>query len=643
MLRRIRQRYIQLNLTAKLVLLVVLSAVLPLSIMGTATYWLMEDQLETRLNERLVQVAEQSAEQLDEFLTARSREIAGIAQEPELVGGGASTRLQRYREWHPHFNWLGVLDSDGAVVGEDGELQVPDDAEGADGLRQAWAEAAEANERIVVDVSRGGPDAVRYLTFIEPVTGSAPYVVGQMPLSALTAVHEGITIGETGRVTLFDGEGVLIGHEDRSRIGYDMSHYPIMRPPVEDGEGHPGGQFLSGDGDEKWGLTVMLPEFQSRYGQNWGIIVDQTLDELHAPVHNLWWLLWAVWVIAFAVTLVAGYRQATVLSRPIRHLVERLLDISHGAADLTRRLDAETRDEVGQTAEGFNRVMERLQGLLQEIKQVGHKLGEATTSMSESTERATRAMQTQQSEMDQVATAMNEMASTVQEVARNSQFASDAARRGTEEAANGQEVVRHARDANETTAREVQDAAAVISELKEDSDNIGTILQTISGISEQTNLLALNAAIEAARAGSQGRGFSVVAEEVRKLAQRTNDATTEIQEIIEQLQTRADRAANVMERSRTRAEESLERADQARGALETINEAISEINDLNAQIASAAEEQSQVADEINQSITRINDLSSENAQSSEQIRKTAANLDDLSGNLESLLEAFRTR
>ncbi len=214
----------------------------------------------------------------------------------------------------------------------------------------------------------------------------------------------------------------------------------------------------------------------------------------------------------------------------------------------------------------------------------------------------------QKDEVDKVATAMTEMSATVHEVARNATEAAEAAQRADEETTKGKMVVSQAIEAIDLLANEVNDAAQVIHRLEQDSDEIGAVLDVIRGIAEQTNLLALNAAIEAARAGEQGRGFAVVADEVRTLAQRTQQSTQEIQNMIERLQSGAQDAVKAMEQGRSRAQVGVEQAAEAGTSLETIAQAVGTISDMNTQIATAAEEQSVVAEEINLNIVSISDM-----------------------------------
>ncbi len=246
------------------------------------------------------------------------------------------------------------------------------------------------------------------------------------------------------------------------------------------------------------------------------------------------------------------------------------------------------------------------------------------------------------SDVEQVATAMNEMASTVKEVARSAAEAASAADGADGQVNEGNRVVSDVVDTIHELATEVQSTAGVINELETESNNIGSVLDVIRGIAEQTNLLALNAAIEAARAGDQGRGFAVVAAEVRTLASRTQQSTTEIQEMILCLQDGAQKAVIAMDQGQKKAQSTVKRAEDAGRTLEEIAGSVYKITDKNTQIASAAEEQSAVTEEINRNLVAINDVANQSAQGSQQIAGASDELTRLASDLRSMVATFKT-
>jgi methyl-accepting chemotaxis protein len=270
----------------------------------------------------------------------------------------------------------------------------------------------------------------------------------------------------------------------------------------------------------------------------------------------------------------------------------------------------------------------------------GHLSG-AAEELSIVTGQTNDGVQEQQKDTDQVATAINEMSATVQEVAKNAESAAEAARHADDETRNGQQVVSQTMSEIDTLAREIERATAVIHKLESDSENIGSVMDVIRGIAEQTNLLALNAAIEAARAGEQGRGFAVVADEVRVLASRTQESTQEIQEMIERLQSGASEAVNAMNESQAKAQGTVEQAAKAGTSLETIAKSVSNINEMNTQIASASEEQSAVAEQINSSIVNISKIAVKTSEGAQSTAKASESLKELATNLQQVVSAFK--
>ncbi len=331
-----------------------------------------------------------------------------------------------------------------------------------------------------------------------------------------------------------------------------------------------------------------------------------------------------------------------VVLRPMRRLLDRLKQIADGDGDLRARLEVHSADELGQLGNAFNRFLDKLQPLIAEVGRVTAEVETAARGMAAMAETNDQLISSEHAAVDQVTTAATEMSAAVHEVALNAQNASDAARAAETQSRQGASVVSSTIQSIRQLAGEVEGASQTIGALAEETASIGAVLEVIRGIAEQTNLLALNAAIEAARAGEQGRGFAVVADEVRALAARTQDSTKDIQARIERLQSGVGKAVQAMQTGSDEARDSVERASGVDQVLAETSVSVQRINDMAAQIATACEEQSCVTEEIARNITDIRDLSNEAATYSSQSMLASQKLSGLSKTLAELVGRFRT-
>ena len=308
---------------------------------------------------------------------------------------------------------------------------------------------------------------------------------------------------------------------------------------------------------------------------------------------------------------------------------------------LSTRLKIETNDEMKLISDDFNSMAERFESLVKEIADAVKLLSMTAIEYSQVSVDSHQSIENQNRETEQVATAMNEMSATVQEVAKSASDASISASNADNEAASGKSIVQETIGSIEGIAGEVENAGNVIQSLAKESEQIGSVLDVIKGIAEQTNLLALNAAIEAARAGEQGRGFAVVADEVRTLASRTQDSTKEIEAMIERLQIGANNAVQVMDTGHKKAQEGVNNGHRAASALLAITDAVDKINQMNSHIACAAEEQSVTADEMNKNIIHISQMADITLEGAKETREKSTKLSELANNLDALLGQFK--
>ncbi|AVX23741.1 Histidine kinase, HAMP region: chemotaxis sensory transducer [Pseudomonas syringae pv. atrofaciens] len=349
--------------------------------------------------------------------------------------------------------------------------------------------------------------------------------------------------------------------------------------------------------------------------------------------------LLSVALVVLLVGIFAAFLITRQITVPLSSTVIAARRIADG--DLTHDTSTTRQDELGLLQNTMQHMTVSLRGLIGGIGNGVTQIATAAEQLSAVSEQTSAGVTLQKNEVDQVATAMNEMASTVQEVARNTEDASQAAKQASERAAHGSSVVQHATREIGQLAGEVQQLGQAMQRLTEDSGKIGSVIDVIKAVAEQTNLLALNAAIEAARAGEQGRGFAVVADEVRSLAQRTQNSTTEIEALIQALQKGTGAASGLMDASLQRTEGTVVLARQAEQALVEINQSIGTIEQMSQQISAAAEQQSAVTEEINRSVLSVRDIADQSASATEQSAASTVELARLGSDLQSMVARFK--
>ena len=375
----------------------------------------------------------------------------------------------------------------------------------------------------------------------------------------------------------------------------------------------------------------------------WGWVIGSGIyiDAVEEAVKQRMMNTLAVIAAAGAVLIFLASLLAHSIVKPLKETIEAMRDIAHGEGDLTKRLNVSGANEVKQLADCFNQFASRIQSAFQQVSQATSQLQQSASTLIGVAQHTSQSVQNQIGEAAQVASSVQGLVSRAEEINQGAEGAAASAATADQDANDGKAVVTATIESINTVATEVMRAAGVIQELEKDSYNIGTILETIRGIADQTNLLALNAAIEAARAGEQGRGFAVVADEVRKLAQNTQDATSQIQSMITKLQGKAVEAARVMETGQSKVDKSVAQAQQAGASLEKITRAVANISDMNTQIATHAMMQNVETDQIGSSIATIDEMADATAEDMKRTEVAVAELATMVNQLQSLIGHFK--
>lgn len=517
--------------------------------------------------------------------------------------------------------YVGQANGDMMMQSQEADASLPSDF---DPRTRPWYQRTnQLDEANFTDPFRDAAGTGMIISASAPVK-RGPYkgVVGaDIGLRTVQETLKSIHFANAGYAALINGQGTVLFHPNDELIGKNIRKM-IGTAPVYDGSV----QAYESNGST-W--NARFHKIDGARSVDWylGTFIDQ--DKLNAPIADARSTGLMMAAVGLLLSLAALHLGMKVLMAPLRRINAAMADIGSGDADLSQRLDENSADEFGQLGGSFNRFVESIQTVVRDVQRGSEELTSNVRSLRETASTSRSSVELQQVEIDMVATAINEMSAAAGEIAENAQQTADAANTADRDSRASLETVAASRDAVQKLSKEINSAADVINTLGKDVSAITTVLEVIEGVAEQTNLLALNAAIEAARAGEAGRGFAVVADEVRNLAQRTQSSTEEINDMIERLQNGANNAVTVMNASTAVSNVSMEKAQDAMDSLNRIADAITSINQMTSQIATASEEQTSVTEELNSSITRIADQGQEAA-------SAASENDVYSGQIESI-------
>ncbi|MFB9134433.1 methyl-accepting chemotaxis protein [Vibrio olivae] len=465
-------------------------------------------------------------------------------------------------------------------------------------------------------------------------------------------------LAQSSDANLFDGQGKMnIVSLDGSLIASDDPNADIGQPFSSDNITNDdlvdllyGQEVITQWSENNQWLMVFAPITIGN--QNWGILFEMPRSSVLADANSLDVLIgeqvskgvttevFAGGIFVLIGLVVIGF-MAVRLVKPIKQVALRLEDIASGEGDLTQRLDIKSQDEIGQLASGFNAFLDKLQVIIREVVNNTYMVASTTEQSSVAAQLTRQSSDSQFKEVDLVATASEEMTQTATLVVENAGNAVNAAQKANESAMTGQKVIEQSELEMRRLVETMDAAIPIVQELAKSNDNITEMLKMIEEISEQTNLLALNAAIEAARAGEQGRGFAVVADEVRNLAKRTQDSVGDIRHVIEQVHTGTTDVVNVIHESNALANNSASQVKVAVDELQHVFTSIAAITDMNTQISKAAEEQQSVSTEVNLSVSNIRELSAQILSQAEESETVSGQISTLSEKQKQLVNQFK--
>ncbi len=589
-----------LSLKQKILLSVVIALSLVILLLSWQSYSSQKSLLLQGSQEQLQRLGSQQAERVSDWLAARRDVIQALGNK---AGAEPLNALQQ-AQVSGRFQLTYFGESSGKMNDSDPSIN----RDGYDPRSRGWYQEAMSKGGLIVtkpylDVAYN----IMVVTLAQPVSGGV--VGGDLSIASLVEDVTKMQLPADGFAIMMHKDGTIIAYKDAakamkpaSEIDNDLTN-ALIEQSKSSKDLVPA--YFDSEGRDKLLWAADIPD------TDWELVLVLDKAALEAPLSSLLMTQLGMALLVLVGSILAISWLVSMLLGPLTKVSQALARIADGNGDLTQRIKIDANDEVGQLANSFNRFVGSQHQLIGNIRQLANELNADAERSLVTNQAAVDELQRQQQEVTMVATAVTEMASATMEIAGNAENTAAAAQQSAQSSEQGKMLVNKTRQSINGLAEEVGQATEVIGELSRHAQAITSILSTIQGIAEQTNLLALNAAIEAARAGEQGRGFAVVADEVRVLSRRTQDSTQQIQSTIETLQQTTARAVSLMQTSQGLADNSVQDADQAVRALEEITSAISLISDMAGQIATAAEEQTQVTGEITQNTTAIKDVSDE--------------------------------
>ena len=625
-----------LKFSHKILMAASLVVVLAFTLFSFYNDYLQRHAITAELNGALTETGVSAAGNIRNWLSGRILLVESVAESLASIDDDASTsRWLNQKTLLSTFMSIYAGRATGAFV-----TQPPDEmpADYDPRTRPWYKDALNAGKTTLTEPYTDVVAKALIITIATPIKGPAGQTTGvaagDLTLDTLVKTLSSLDFHGNGYAFLADGKGQILVHPDQGLINKSLQDaYPRATPRLSNGISE----------SERNGRTeiVTFAHVDGLPSVDWyvGLAVDK--EKAYASLSDFRTSAVVATTVAVVVIITLLGLLISVLMRPLNVMGRAMQDIAAGEGDLTRRLNVQNQDEFGQLGNAFNRFVQRIHESMREVSASTVQLNEVAQRVVSASNASMLNSDQQANRTSSVAAAINELGAAAQEIAHNAALASGHSSDASNLAANGQAVVQQSIDAMNGLSAKISGAGQKIEQLNLKTANIGQILDVITGISQQTNLLALNAAIEAARAGEAGRGFAVVADEVRSLAHRTQESAQQVQSMIEELQIGAREAVVIMGESQNESAQSVSIANQAGERLGGVTERIGEIDGMNQSVATATEEQTAVVEAINVDITEINTLNQEGVENLQATLRACVDLEQQAGRLQQLVGSFR--
>ncbi|MCL1047062.1 methyl-accepting chemotaxis protein [Shewanella electrodiphila] len=617
------------SLKFKLIFPAIVALLAIIALLSWQSYSLQKTMLLKSNFEQFQRLSTLQTERISEWLTAKKSVIEAFSPKASYPTFDALKQAQNSGQ----FGLTYFGETSGEMTASDPSI----DLSGIDPRSRPWYQKAIEQSQIVLtkpyeDVSSD----MLVITMAKQVENGV--VGGDLSIENLVGNVKQMKLPADGFAIMIHKDGTVIAYKDASKSMANISaidsdfNLNLLQKSHQTNQLIP--LYLDSEGRDKSVWIEDIPH------TDWQLLLVLDQETLEAPLATLLLrqLGLSLLILVISVSFISWL--VNKLLMPLGRVSQALSLIADGTGDLTQRIEVESKDEVGSLADNFNHFVGSQHSLISQIRQLASQINEQANQSLSSSHHTENGIQTQQQEVTMVATAVTQMASATHEIKLSAENTATAAQQSSDSSLQGQSLVNNTRQSINLLANEITQATDVIGELNRHANAISSILSTIQGIAEQTNLLALNAAIEAARAGEQGRGFAVVADEVRVLSRRTQDSAQEIYETIETLQNTTSNAVNLMQSSQSLANNSVKDADEANKAIDGITKAAALISDMASHIATAAEEQNQVTNEITQNTVAIKDVIDEIAQTASTSVQKAEDLKGHANSLNDLVSTF---